>query len=374
MEDTRKVRHDNSGFTLVELVVVIAILGILAGVAYAGYGGYLEYAKRAGDEDIIAAVNAAFASACEEQGVERTEMQRMSADVNFSDSDSAETAETEVAYVNGLTDVELNSFKDKFNNYYLGNKNSKLKYYHDYDVVFMNGTDMFSVDQEIGKDRNDFSKSNFGKSPETAKDLLKKLQSVQQVIGDVMSKTGVSADLFEGIFGVDQEQLKAQLLEEGYITNESDPNDIANGVILYTAKKFGENDPSTLKEAFANNGDGLDNITGLALGLGMATAYYNSPSASDEFKAAFEATMSLDPVNDTTNFALGLIGLDDKMRNDTYYADYQEKYFDSDLNGLIAALSVMNREKDTITGYADKNSSFNNEDTLDMLKKYLGFQ
>lgn len=54
----------NGGFTLVELIVVIAILAILAAVAIPAYSGYIEKAKKAGDEQLLAAVNKAFASAC----------------------------------------------------------------------------------------------------------------------------------------------------------------------------------------------------------------------------------------------------------------------------------------------------------------------
>ena len=54
------------GFTLVELIVVIAILAILAGVAIPVYSGYIKKANQAADEQLLAAVNTAFAAACRE--------------------------------------------------------------------------------------------------------------------------------------------------------------------------------------------------------------------------------------------------------------------------------------------------------------------
>lgn len=57
-------RKENSGFTLVELIVVIAILGVLGGVAVPVYSGYVNKANRAADEQLLAAVNKAFAAAC----------------------------------------------------------------------------------------------------------------------------------------------------------------------------------------------------------------------------------------------------------------------------------------------------------------------
>lgn len=58
----------NGGFTLVELIVVIAILAILAGIAVPAYSGYVEKAKKAEDEQLLAAVNTAFAAACATNG------------------------------------------------------------------------------------------------------------------------------------------------------------------------------------------------------------------------------------------------------------------------------------------------------------------
>lgn len=61
-------RRVKGGFTLVELVVVIAILGVLAGIAIPTYSGYMKKADKAADEQLLAAVNKAFVSACIENG------------------------------------------------------------------------------------------------------------------------------------------------------------------------------------------------------------------------------------------------------------------------------------------------------------------
>lgn len=59
-------QQNRRGFTLVELIVVIAILAILAGVAIPVYSGYIKKANQAADEQLLAAVNTAFAAACRE--------------------------------------------------------------------------------------------------------------------------------------------------------------------------------------------------------------------------------------------------------------------------------------------------------------------
>lgn len=56
----------SAGFTLVELIVVIAIIGILAGIGTVGYGGYVKKANEAADQQLLGAVNTAFAAACVE--------------------------------------------------------------------------------------------------------------------------------------------------------------------------------------------------------------------------------------------------------------------------------------------------------------------
>lgn len=57
------MRRNETGFTLIELVVVIAIIGILSGIAVPAYNGYIEKSRRAADEQLISAINTAAAAA-----------------------------------------------------------------------------------------------------------------------------------------------------------------------------------------------------------------------------------------------------------------------------------------------------------------------
>ena len=69
----KKFVKKTEGFTLVELIVVIAILGILAGVGTVGYSGYIDKANMAADQQLVAAINQAYAIACVENGVNAAE-------------------------------------------------------------------------------------------------------------------------------------------------------------------------------------------------------------------------------------------------------------------------------------------------------------
>ena len=99
-------RKANGGFTLVELIVVIAIMAILAGVAVPAYSGYVEKANEAADQQQLAALNTAFASACAINGEDHTYRNDVTANIEGG------MAKVRVANVEG--------FKETFDSFYDG--------------------------------------------------------------------------------------------------------------------------------------------------------------------------------------------------------------------------------------------------------------
>ncbi len=106
-------KRNQSGFTLVELVVVIAVLAILAGVGAVAYSGYIEKANEAADQELIGAVNTAFAAACAETGVEGHPTEAV--------------ASLKQKKVNQVTADDVSGFNDAFFMYFEGNEDKEFQ-------------------------------------------------------------------------------------------------------------------------------------------------------------------------------------------------------------------------------------------------------
>lgn len=105
-------KKGTGGFTLVELIVVIAILAILAGVGTVAYSGYVKKANQVADQQLLGAINTAFAAACIENG---TDVQRVT---------SASMG------LNADKTVNLNAvdpYADSFAKYYAGNESAAFR-------------------------------------------------------------------------------------------------------------------------------------------------------------------------------------------------------------------------------------------------------
>ncbi len=107
-----------AGFTLVELIVVIAILAILAGIAVPVYSGYIEKANLAADQQLLAAVNKAFAAACAENGTD-----------NYAQPNGSVRFDME--------NMTVDKFTDAFDDYFKGNETPAFKVYTG--LTFVNG-------------------------------------------------------------------------------------------------------------------------------------------------------------------------------------------------------------------------------------------
>lgn len=398
MEDDRNNRQNRLGFTLVELVVVIAILGILAGVAYAGYGGYLEYAKRAGDEEIISAVNLAFTTACEEQGIDRATLRYKGASLDY-----------DVNKIKGLRSVEVSdegTFKALFDNYFKDNEGKELQVYTSDDIIFVGGSDLFSyagnIDQEhlrkelgrLVEDSNLASDTEqVGKALNSTKTLAEKVlgaikgmgMGMDKKIDEMLIQFAKSLQEKGFNFSVDSFDDIAQLSPELQ-------NEIINATILQTASDLSKSDANSLLETFkgldyselnSNMTPGeirgkligmafkyMDNpdqlVSGLALSAGMTSAYYNycknNPDKQD-WCTRYENSM-----NDTSGSRrmAAFMQCVTEMQAD---ADYMNDCAQNDMNGLIGTFTAADLNSDSY----DISDTKGLEEKLDDIFKQLGF-
>ena len=114
-----KLMKKNGGFTLVELIVVIAILAILAGIAVPAYSGYIKKAEKAGDLQLLGAINEAFAASCVASGAPVTNVS--SASLTWENK-----CVTGVATVSG-TGIDADECKSNFQLLFAGNTATQFK-------------------------------------------------------------------------------------------------------------------------------------------------------------------------------------------------------------------------------------------------------
>jgi len=133
----------NGGFTLVELIVVIAILAILAAVAIPAYSGYIEKAEKAGDLQILGAINTAFAAACTNEGFSQYDVKGAMIPVDTNGQMGTESFTQAAANTNpgtpkfvaslvftdntGMTNAELIAFNNAFALFFSGNETVAFK-------------------------------------------------------------------------------------------------------------------------------------------------------------------------------------------------------------------------------------------------------
>ena len=363
----RKLKNQ-AGFTLVELIVVIAIMAILAGVAVPVYSGYIEKAEKAGDLQLLGAVNSAFSAACFENGA--TDMSKVDASITLGGSEGSKTIQSVSASADGLDGANVPA---SFTKYFAGNESSAFKVIEELKFengVFKDKNDVVNtkypqgagmtdgeIDAAVGKHNNS---NNVGKE--------------QELAGSVENLSGLLADELDGGLNLEaymSEDDYAAFKEKYGITDDSSSEEIANATVMYVA---GEMNGVTAQDIYNLTGGNLSNIEAIskeygtiptaALMYGVVTGYANSGNASADFLAAYETPPT--GISDVS-------ALVSKMASDpnfnTYYTN-TEKGIMADMDGYLAAMEVVSNYEGTLD--LSNPSLFTDEDTLALLESVLG--
>lgn len=363
----------NSGFTLVELVVVIAVLAILAGVGAVAYNGYIDYAHRASDEELLAAVNTAFAAACEDRGVDRMSLKADSVSLDPATGD-AKSPIKGIKTISALKDTDaVTGFQNAFASYFEGNTSKKLEYYDFDEIKFAGGKLMFTGDKsaydkaKAEAAKNAFKNSNFSTDIEG---LIKNVEGVTALFSSFVGEPG-DGTLEErlnalSILHVDPVSTVATLKEQYGITDESSGTELANAMVLHVAHLTNSTDTDALADAIAAGEVPPDqSIVVLPMMLGMCTAYYHSEYATPDFKAKYEDAMADSSPTALLGLAMG------GVTGDGGYAAYSaSEDFRNDMNGYTGALTLVDQNSDAVD-LTDPNA-FSNDDFMALIRSILG--
>ena len=364
---------NESGFTLVELIVVIAILGILAGVGTVGYSGYIKKANMAADEILLDSLNTAFAAACIE---------------NNDDINSPNVTPTATLDADGK--VASITYQDAFEDYY--DMSAKFKVITA--LKFEDG--MFKpdgvVEAEYAGAKLSFSQSDI----DALKDstffdvgtdvLLNKINDVSEfakglnnsdAFNKVLSDPEYQKTMIEYLgygsllesYPVDQ--LFSMVIEEEF-SGEDSAQIKANMAVLYAAQStdnlsrgdidalFSNSDPTTLLISAVNNNAG-SGISQAALFYGMYTAFANSDDFGNQTR--------LDATNDPLTLIAGMS--DEELEVFQGYVKSQQGQ--ADLDAYLASMNMINSstgDPNTVKDVLTK--GFNNEELVGAIKGAVG--
>ena len=390
-------RRANDGFTLVELIVVIAILAILAGVAVPAYSGYIEKANRAADEQLLSAVNTAFAAACA---------------INGTDVSQVESATAVLGADKTVTDAYRTAAGDDysvaFRQFYAGNNAATFKVINS--LVFDSGKHAFVDPSNVdsltisyggntvtvsGEVIQTLQDSTFG-SAMGGEALLQEIAGLTNMINAGGSKLAddLLADTADGGYmqkyaaylGVEdadtltgdelitavEEKLGETFVANGIdpetVTNEMIDSALVNGMVFYAAegmKDYDVNKANTLLNSdniySSLSTDPATRLAEASLVYGMYAGFVNS-----EFNTGGATSSTNNPMGAIQNIS----GTGEHSANFQAYLDSDQGQ--ADVKAYMEAMKVINDVSGTGAGAGVLVNGFEDSELSDLLTQVLG--
>lgn len=309
---------NESGFTLVELIVVIAILGILAGVGTVGYSGYIKKANMAADEILLDSLNTAFAAACIEEGVPTSGLTASTAQIKL-------TADSKVDVAN----IKPAEIKDAFADYFAGNEDSIFKVYTAF--AYNQATGMFKASEMSELYTNLMNKiiaENGALITAVQNSAFMDIGSAA-LLGQVSDVAGLATELIAA-----NSILTGVVMDDAYISNLASRLGVDAADLKADLEEMFAEDPN----AFANY---MANSTVLNVAQTMNSATFDEDAALDMFASAnwggLGTTLSTDPETGLAQVAM-LYGL--------YTAYDSEAAADIAVTGDLNALTALMNDTD----------------------------
>lgn len=416
-------RHHEDGFTLVELVVVIAILAILAAVTVPAYDDYITKAKESADQQIVAAVNTAFAAACVENKVDTVNV--TDAAVSVVDNKVQGLSRVTATKTETSDEADFGKIYDDFAFYYAGNEDAAFKNGSVNSLLWNASKCSFEISADFVDTRVTLSS---GKVITVSADDMALIAAstyadmgyggVKAVIeqvgesGAMLAKIcgiGTLPNIFGGgytgllpkltnamkAFGIIDENKEKEIINNLLLTNAGKESynvatqEASNGLSIITAKylagggdvnellsiSLGNSSSGVIKPMATGTG-GVKTVSAIAVQYAMASGFANSDAAKDVKIDGMTVSEYLASADDPVKAIDTVKNLDAYKSN--YVSDDPNSQYQKDINGFVGTMSILGDNIGTITnpGNIDMNDYLSNgvesDDAKDVLTSVLG--
>lgn len=406
-----KWKKFTSGFTLVELVVVIAILAILSGIGVLGYNGYIEKAREAEDIALFHAVNTAFSSACIDEGLDGLPVNAL--------ADFAEgTRKISTISILQKKGDDVQDLTSEFMRFYEGNENSEFKVFKELAYVqgsgfigctetkngmkftFDNGSTLTRGKTDINgnttweweKDGEKYSLTTKKQDVEDFANSFGKNMSMESLMQEVDNVVKAASSLGIGLSSMVLGDDYMQYLSDHGVDTTS-PDVLASAIVLKVADKSANWTTDDLYTAIvegdtsglvSGGSDGIgDLVAFVAAGYGVITDYANSETGKSttinvdgkemtvqEYYQSVSADLS-----SATGGSDGLgkvMNMITTMNSDPNFKSYMEEHGREDIDGYLAAMRSIQKNKDAWTDSGSLEDGFGDSSVSGLLGALFG--